>query len=276
MKLLIIGHGFVGKAVDYGFTHPMVDKTIIDPKYGTTIDTLDINDFDATFVCVPTPMNPDGSIDSSILNNVMTVLGSSFRDRHKPIIIKSTATPDILAKYEGIGIVYNPEFLREKTALEDFINPEFHIFGGFPYDTALVEQLYQKYSLCSRCTSYHMSFAEASLVKYAINSFLAVKVTFFNQLYDTAISNNINFNKVINAVGADSRIGDSHMRVPGFDGKRGFGGACFPKDTAALVAFTDKMSLVTKSIEINNTYRSSYALDDREKEQNIFFNKESK
>ena len=65
------------------------------------------------------------------------------------------------------------------------------------------------------------------------------------------------------------------MRVPGFDGKRGFGGACFPKDTAALVSFTDKMTLVNRAIQINNNYRKQYELDDREKEQNIFFNKES-
>ncbi len=276
MKLLIVGHGFVGKAVDYGFTHPEVEKTIIDPKYGNSIKDIDIEDYDATFVCVPTPMNADGSIDSSILDSVMNTLNGSYRDRRKPVIVKSTVTPDIISKHGGMGVVYNPEFLREKTALEDFVSPEFHVFGGFSYDTALVEQLYEKYSLCKRCPSYHMSFAEASLVKYAINSFLATKITFFNQLYDTAVDNGINFNKVINAITADSRIGSSHMRVPGFDGKRGFGGACFPKDTAALVSFTDKMTLVEKAIAINNDYRSDYELDKREQEQNIFFSTSKK
>jgi UDP-glucose 6-dehydrogenase len=66
------------------------------------------------------------------------------------------------------------------------------------------------------------------------------------------------------------------MRVPGFDGKRGFGGACFPKDTAALVSFTDKMTLVEKAIAINNDYRSDYELDKREQEQNIFFSPSKK
>jgi UDPglucose 6-dehydrogenase len=276
MKLLIVGHGFVGKAVSYGFTHPEVEKTIIDPKYGNSINDIDIEDYDATFVCVPTPMNADGSIDSSILDSVMNTLNGSYRDRKKPVIVKSTVTPDIISKHGGMGVVYNPEFLREKTALEDFVNPEFHVFGGFSYDTMLVEQLYEKYSLCKRCPAYHMSFAEASLVKYAINSFLATKITFFNQLYDTAVDNGINFNKVINAISADSRIGLSHMRVPGFDGKRGFGGACFPKDTAALVAFTNKMTLVERAIAINNEYRSDYELDAREQEQHIFFSASKK
>jgi len=273
MRLLIIGHGFVGKAVDYGFTHPDVERTIVDPKYGSNITDVSINDYDAIFVCVPTPMNTDGSIDSSILDNILNTLNSSHRARYKPIIIKSTITPDIILKHSGPGVVYNPEFLREKTALEDFVSPEFHVFGGFSYDTILVEQLYENYSLCKRCPAYHMSFKEASLVKYTINSFLATKVTFFNQLYDVALENNINFNKVINAVSADSRIGTSHMRVPGFDYKRGFGGACFPKDTAALVAFTNKMTLLEAVVEINNAYRSNYDPDEREKQQNISFAK---
>jgi len=275
MRLLIIGHGFVGKAVDYGFTHPAVEKTIIDPKYGNSIEDISINDFDATFVCVPTPMSADSSIDASILDSIMGVINSSYRDRHKPVIIKSTITPDIIEKYCSSGIVYNPEFLREKTALEDFVNPEFHVFGGSHYDTYVVEELYSMYSMCKRCPTYHMGFKEASLVKYTINSFLATKITFFNQLYDVACSENINFNTVVNAVSADSRIGNSHMRVPGFDGKRGFGGSCFPKDTNAFVSYTDKMTLLEKVISINNVYRSNYALDNREKEQNIFFSKES-
>jgi UDPglucose 6-dehydrogenase len=273
MKLLIVGHGFVGKAVDYGFTHPDVEKTIIDPKYNNSITDVIISEYDATFVCVPTPMKADGSIDSSILDTVMDQINSQYRPRTAKIIIKSTVTPDIIKQHASDGVVYNPEFLREKTALEDFVSPEFHVFGGLNWDTIVVEELYSKYSLCKRCPTYHLSFEEASLVKYAINSFLATKITFFNQLYDTAVDNGINFNKVINAVSADSRIGLSHMRVPGFDGKRGFGGACFPKDTAALVAFTNKMTLVERAVEINNEYRSNYMLDEREQEQNISFAK---
>jgi nucleotide sugar dehydrogenase len=273
MKIAIIGHGFVGRAVDYGFTHPQVEKTIVDPKYGTSINDITINDYDATFICVPTPMSQDGSINSTTLDSVLSFINSSYRARHKLIIIKSTVTPDIIEKHSGSGIVYNPEFLREKTALEDFVNPEFHIFGGNSFDTQLAEQFYNTYSLCKRCPVYHMGVKEASLVKYAINSFLATKVTFFNQLYDAAVDNNINFNQVINAVSADSRIGNSHMRVPGFDNKRGFGGACFPKDIAALLNYTDKMSLLEKVIDTNNAYRSAYIKDERELAQNINYEK---
>lgn len=273
MKLLIIGHGFVGKAVDYGFSNSDVVKTIIDPKYGNSIDDVVISDYDATFVCVPTPMKSDGSIDSTILDTVMEQINSQSRSRIHRIIIKSTVTPDIINKHAHDGIVYNPEFLREKTALEDFVNPDFHVFGGLNWDTIAVEELYRKYSSCRICPTFHVSYKEASLIKYAINSFLALKVIFFNQLFDVAQESGASFNKIIKALDEEPRIGNSHMRVPGFDSKRGFGGACFPKDTAALIAFTDKMTLLEKAVSINNEYRSEYALDEREQEQNISFAK---
>lgn len=271
LRILIIGHGFVGKAVDYGFSNPHVVKTIIDPKHGTSVKDVKLSDYDATFVCVPTPMKTDGSIDSSILDSVMEEINSQYRHKTHKIIIKSTVTPDIIKKHGDHGVVYNPEFLREKTALEDFINPDFHVFGGFNWDTIAVEDIYRQYSACRICKTFHVSYEEASLIKYAINSFLSVKVTFFNQLYDLAQDTGANFNNIIKALDSEPRIGNTHMRVPGFDGKRGFGGACFPKDTAALTAFTDKMTLLEKAIAINNSYRSDYNLDAREQEQNISF-----
>ena len=266
MKLGIIGHGFVGKAVEYGFSHPQVTIQIIDPKYGTSID--DLSECDVTFVCVPTPMSADGSIDSSILEDVMKQLTPWHAGL---IVIKSTITPDLADRFGRSGVVYNPEFLREKSATNDFVNPDIHVFGGNPDDVDLLEAIYREYSLCRPCPVFKMTAKEASFVKYAINNFLALKVTFFNQLYDAAVADNANISAIVNAVGADPRIGYSHVRVPGFDGKRGFGGSCFPKDTAALVNFTDKMSLMVKAIEINNKYRSQYETDEREKQQNITY-----
>lgn len=269
MKLLIIGHGFVGKAVDYGFTNPKVEKTIIDPKYGTSIKDVDILEHDLTFVCVPTPMRDDGEIDTSILEEVLEHFNQGFRCSHQLLVIKSTVTPNIIAKYAGSGIVYNPEFLREKTANDDFINPDFHVFGGNHYDTRRLESFYNDFSLCKICPAYHVNAQEASFIKYGINSFLATKVTFFNQLYDALKDTDADFNIVTKAMECDPRLGKSHNRVPGFDGKRGFGGACFPKDTSAFVHYTDKMSLLETVIDINNNYRKDYVKDSRELEQNI-------
>lgn len=266
MKIAIVGHGFVGKAVDYGFTSVHIQKKIIDPNYGTSVEELLDWKPDFTFVCVPTPMGEDGDINTTILDKVMETLDWVTGI----VVIKSTVTPSVIDKYH---VVYNPEFLTEKSACEQFVNPEFHIIGGAPVECSALEKLYEDYSLCTPCPVYKMTKAEASFVKYAINSFLATKVTFFNQLYDACSSYGANFNKVIKAVGADKRISISHTKVPGFDGKQGYGGACFPKDTLAFSKFDSNLSLLEKAIEINNDYRTRYELDDREKEQNIRFDK---
>jgi UDP-glucose 6-dehydrogenase len=79
----------------------------------------------------------------------------------------------------------------------------------------------------------------------------------------------VNFSTIINAVGSDKRIGHSHTRVPGFDGKQGYGGACFPKDTAAFTNYSNKLTLIEKAITINNQYRSQYEKDEREIAQNV-------
>ena len=271
-KVAIIGHGFVGKAVDYGFSNPKVEKRIFDPKYNTTSKDLQkLTEWgpNITFICVPTPMGDNGDIDTSILDSVM----DDIRDLKSLVVIKSTITPAVIDKYRSNNIVYNPEFLTEKSACEQFVNPDFHIFGGTEEACAKLDDYYENYSLCTPCMTYYLNKAEASFVKYAINSFLATKVTFFNQLYDACNDyGQVNFNKIIKAVGADDRVSISHTKVPGFDGKQGYGGACFPKDTFAFSQFSDKLTLLKKAIEINNDYRSQYERDDREKEQNIQFN----
>lgn len=263
MKLLIVGHGFVGKAVDYGFSHPQVEKTIVDPKYDTDLDTVDLLEYDCVFVCVPTPMGDSGTVDASIVNDVVGQLADC-----KLVVVKSTVTPDIVKDW-GTNVVYNPEFLTEKSANEQFIAPQFHIIGGRSVEAHYLAMLYDKYSLCNPCPVLYMTAEEASFVKYTINSFLAMKVTFFNQLYDAIGETEANFATIIKAVGMDERIGSSHTRVPGFDGKQGYGGACFPKDTSALTKYSDKFTMLEKAIEINNEYRQRYSLDAREKEQKI-------
>ena len=120
-KISIIGYGFVGKATDYGFSKN-VEKLLIDPLLGTSIEEIEAFKPDLIFICLPTPMNDDGTQDSSLIIKTLSEL-----DHYKltcPIVIKSTVLPDILEKSKEIlrNIVYNPEFLREKHAEDDFIN----------------------------------------------------------------------------------------------------------------------------------------------------------
>lgn len=274
-KIGIVGYGFVGKAVSYGFTNRDVQQYIIDPKLGTTINDLP-EDCEVVFVCVPTPMGANGRIDSSILEDVYTDLRDYVSDT-TIIVIKSTITPDVISNFAQRNVVYNPEFLAEKNALYDFVNPQFHVFGGNGLDNEYIEFVYKKYSLCNPCPTFHVSHVDASFIKYGINTFLATKVTFFNQLYDCVNSHpDANFASIVAAIGSDQRIGQSHTKVPGFDGKRGFGGACFPKDCAALVTYDNSLTLIQESIRINNQYRSLYELDEREKAQNVHYEQTQK
>jgi UDPglucose 6-dehydrogenase len=272
MKIAVIGHGFVGKAVSYAFTIPSNTVQVIDPIYNSHISELD-EDTHFAFVCVPTPMGPNGAIDSDI---VMTCVNEVVeRAPHAIIVLKSTVTPEIINdlssdEVAGARLVYNPEFLTERSAQEQFINPPFHILGGRAESAHKVEKLYTYHSLCKPAPVHFMNSAEASFVKYGINTFLATKVTYFNQLFDAMLqTDHVRPNVVINAIGLDSRIGHSHTTVPGYDGRRGYGGACFPKDTTALLNDYPNMTVLEEAIETNKDYRAQYELDFREKEQNV-------
>jgi UDPglucose 6-dehydrogenase len=275
-KIAIIGYGFVGKAVEVGFRNPANDIMIIDPYKGySSLDDMEHYNPDYTFVCVPTPMGKDGNIDATIIKEVVGRLQNMACGI---VVIKSTVTPDLaeeLCKYKRF--VYNPEFLTERNAMNDFLSPQFHILGGRPEFTKKVKNLYQYNSNCNPAPFYYMSAVEASLVKYGINTFLAMKVVWFNQWKDLTDSLGARYNVVSNAIGSDPRIGHSHTKVPGFDGKKGYGGSCFPKDTNAIWNFgqdewaRDTLSVLREVIIANNRYRSEYELDDREKEQNVKF-----
>ena len=268
LKITIIGHGFVGKAIDYAFQYN-VQKQIIDPKIGVNLSDVTLNS-DVTFVCVPTPMHENGQCDISIISEVIKQIKQR---RSGLIVIKSTVPPDKIENlFRGTAIsrmVYNPEFLTERNANEDILNPSMHIFGGDNNATERLEKIYDDYSICKPCQVFHVSATDASFIKYGINTFLATKLIWFNELYDTVNDFGGNFGKIANAVGSDPRIGHSHTRVPGFDNRRGFGGACFPKDVSAFVNFTDHMPILEYVMNKNNNYRLAYEKNDREVEQNV-------
>ena len=275
MKIGIVGYGFVGKAVDYGFKRN-IEKIIIDPKLDTSISNLKSHNPEFIFICVPTPMNLDGDQDSSIIEKVLAEINKDYSE--SVVIVKSTVLPSIIEKLSKSHkhFVYNPEFLREKTANEDFVNASSLILGGESDDLKRVAELYNNHSDCKIVEVHETDVISASLVKYSINTFLASKVIFFNQLYDIykALTPDIKWDEFITMINSDKRIGESHMDVPGHDGRLGFGGACFPKDTTALLSLSkdiDKeFSLLKEVIRINNNIRMQYnELDEREKEQGV-------
>ncbi len=277
-KLAIIGYGFVGKATDYGFSKN-IEKLLIDPILNTKIDEVSAFNPDLIFLCLPTPMLDDGNQDSSLITESLNKL-SEFQI-NVPVVIKSTVLPNVLEKSASLykRLVYNPEFLREKNAQEDFINSPMIILGGNREDIDIVKDFYKYNSICKTKNFIEMDVMTASLIKYTINSFLATKVTFFNELKDIfdSVKGDISWEKFIQILSIDARMGDSHMMVPGHDGRYGFGGACFTKDTAALINFSRSIKkdfkLLESAVKINNQIRSLYKdLDEREKDQNVNYN----
>ena len=277
LKLGIIGHGFVGKATDWGF-NKRVSKFIVDPLLNTSV--ADLAEFrpEIVFICVPTPMDDDGSQDSSIINNVVQELAEFCPEAIK--VVKSTVLPSVLDQLQKLdaNLIYNPEFLREKHANLDFVNSDMIIFGGDRNTSTKVSNAYLGHSRCITKEHIFTDLKTASLIKYAINTFLASKVIFFNELHSLYEKLDVrdSWESVGNIISRDKRIGGSHMNVPGHDGRKGFGGACFPKDSLALVKYAKSLGVdlnsLISTVKINNKIRSTYeVLDTRESEQNVSF-----
>ncbi len=275
MKIGIIGFGFVGKALRNGLKDD-VDCIEIDPKLGTNIDDLIKHKPEIVFICLPTPMNDDGTQNIHIVNNVINEINKF--DSNLLIVLKSTILPKYVKDISKINsnLVINPEFLRENFADEDFINSNIIVFGGDKNNCNKLSYFYKNHTNCI-CKEHTITDGEsASLIKYTINSFLALKVIFFNEIksvFDNLNSQN-DWSNFIQALSNDKRIGNSHMNVPGPDGRYGFGGPCFPKDVSALIEYSkeigSELSLLNKANTINNNIRAEYNdLSLREKEQNI-------
>ena len=277
MKVAIIGLGFVGSSLLNGLRDSVKVKEI-DPKLGTNISEL--KDFlpEIIFICVPTPMSEDKTQDISIIESVIDEINDL--KIHSLVVLKSTLLPNYVKDLEKkvSRFIYNPEFLREKHADEDFINSELIVFGGNQSEAKYLSGFYQDHTKCVCKDHIFTDLITASFIKYTINAFLSVKVIFFNELkelFDTSGADEDwkNFTKYLSI---DKRIGESHMQVPGHDGRLGFGGACLPKDSDALVKYANQiekqLNLLNNAIKLNNEIRSSYNKEtDRELEQNIKF-----
>jgi UDPglucose 6-dehydrogenase len=180
-----------------------------------------------------------------------------------PVLIKCTVRPDylnrLLVNYPRHKICYSPEFLRAATANQDFADQTYMVLGGEDPD-GMWEELF-KSNLKNLNKVVQCTLTEASMVKYTANCFLAVKLTFFNQIYDMCQANGADYNTIIDILKLDERMGTSHMQVPGSDGVRGFGGACFPKDANAFVHYTDRLTvshtLVESAIKYNKKIRKT-------------------
>ena len=241
MKLTLIGFGFVGKAV-HNLLQEHYDVKVVDPQYNKNTIT---DDSDGYIVCVPTPMYKDGSQDLSYVENTFE------KASNKPVyILKSTVIPgttdSLCKKYPNFKIIFSPEFLTERTAKLDMLTQSRIILGGEFTLTEKVKDLFNQRFKIKNIIQTDSKTAE--LTKYMNNTFFATKVSIMNEFKLICDKIGANWEDALRGFISDGRIGDSHLNVPGHDGKLGFGGTCFPKDVNALLSFSKKYDIELNTI----------------------------
>lgn len=257
----IIGQGFVGSAVYHKFKdyYDVLTYDLDHTKCNSTFDDLAIK-CDTVFVCLPTPMNEDGSCNIYIVEDILMKL--NIIDKHN-VVIKSTIPPGTTKmfneKFTNLSIVFNPEFLTERNAIKDYENQKRIILGGPKQTTTILKQMFSKVFPDAYIVKTDSTYAE--MVKYLINTFLSVKVSFANEMYELCNELNVDYDKIVEYAIYDERLGHSHWSVPGPDGDFGFGGHCFPKDLSALIYITEQLNTTNNVLkatkQTNNKVRKN-------------------
>ena len=261
-KIAIIGTGYVGLSSAVGFAHlghdvvgidideskvekltsgkspifeknieKFLSKSLKKKKIVFSTDYKKISNFKFVFLCLPTPQLDDGSADTSYILEASKLLSKHLKDS-ATLVIKSTVPVNTWKKVKevlnrsDISIVSNPEFLREGTALDDFFKPDRIVVGS--EDSKKANEVAKLYK-AKNAKVVFTDNTSAEIIKYASNSFLAIKLSFVNEIAAYAESTDANALEVLHAMGLDKRIGKEFLK-PG----PGWGGMCFPKDVSAL------------------------------------------
>jgi UDPglucose 6-dehydrogenase len=255
MKVGIIGKGFVGSAVQFGFspnTGCDAEVRVYDKDPNKSLNTLQevVNKSDFIFLSVPTPSNEDGSINLDIVDEALSDINEVSK-KDNVILLRSTMVPGstnmFQEKYPKLNLVFNPEFLTERSANFDFINQSRYILGGEKLNVEKVAKLY-KWRFGESIYIIKTNSQTAELIKYMNNCFFATKVSFMNEMKLVADKSNVDWNLAVEGFIRDGRIGHSHLDVPGHDGRMGFGGSCFPKDIQAMINLGESLGLKLETL----------------------------
>lgn len=246
MKIGIAGYGFVGKAHE-GALKDYHDLIIYDPALG---HYGDLRHADAIIVCVSTPQGSHGGCH---MDNVYCIIEDN---PNVPILIKSTISIegwDMLKHvFPFTSITFSPEFLRAASALEDFQNTDTILLGGG--NTGFWADIF--ITAMGKINVNIANPKELIVTKYARNSFLALKVAYFNQINDLCKDAGVDYEQVRMYTTLDNRIGESHTTITD---ERGFGGHCFPKDTSAFIVsgkkYGEHLSILEEAIKYNHRVR---------------------
>jgi nucleotide sugar dehydrogenase len=259
MKIGVIGQGFVGNAVYQKFKdyYTVLTYDLDETKCNAT--EQQVFDCEVVFVCLPTPMKKDGGCSTFIIDPVLAAINANSKT--DVVVIKSTVIPGTVENwnktYGNIQVVHNPEFLTERNAVQEFNNQTRVILGGPRPATTKLKQIYSK--VFPKAHVIKTDSTHAEMIKYLTNTFLSVKVSFANEIYQVCEKLKIDYDKVVEYATMDERLGESHWSVPGHDNDFGFGGHCFPKDLAAIINLTDNLGTVNNVLkatkDTNDTVR---------------------
>ena len=245
-KVGVIGNGFVGEAISFAFSS-VSDLYVYDTNPLKSINDLEtVHTCDFVFICVPTPMFEDGSQDLSYVERAFEMATD------KPVyILKSTVLPgttnQLSKKYSNFKIIFSPEFLTERTSKLDMLTQSRIILGGEFTKTEKVKNLFNERFKIKNIIQTDSITAE--LIKYMNNTFFATKVSIMNEFKLLSDEVGANWEDALKGFVSDGRIADSHLNVPGHDGKLGYGGTCFPKDVNALLFFSEKHDIELNTIK---------------------------
>lgn len=249
MTIGILGNGFVGNAIANGFSL-FCDVRIYDKDPLRSINTLEdtVINSEYVFICVPTPMKVGdrGKVDTSIIEDVLQeVQKIKIGNRDRIYVIKSSVPPGSVEKfieqYPDLNIVFNPEFLTERSANLDFINATRIVIGGDKEHTDKLEEVYRKRFPYKKIITTDVTTAQ--FIKYMANCFFSVKISYMNEMLQVSKELGVDWDVAKEGFLSDGRVGNSHHSVPGYDGELGFGGKCFPKDINAFINIAKELDV---------------------------------
>lgn len=267
----IIGRGFVGSAIESFLcerlnecsvaTYDITDDCDIETGYRWVVQESDI-----IYLCLPTPEADDGSCDTGIVEKACTLLNheATLQNKMPIVLIKSTlaaGTTDQLQQDDLTGssliLVPNPEFLTERTARSDFAGSSKHLIGIKDHLNNPIRDVLTSYHahLWPNSLCVFTEPIEAELVKQLTNTYFCMKVIFANHIYQLCQSLNIDYSDFMcSALMADPRLGQLHWKVPGPDGKLGFGGNCFSKDLSGMISLFEELNVPCDILKMVREY----------------------
>ena len=238
----------------------------------TTSTEEGVDKSDVIFIAVPTPPQPDGSVDLSYIEKVAREIAAVLKPGQYRVIVDKSTVPvktgekvaDTIRRYNNGGaefdVVSNPEFLREGCAVPDLMKPDRIVIGGnSERAVAMMQKIYEPFMAPVLVTDIN----SAELIKHAANSFLALKISYINAVARICEASGADVEKVADGIGMDKRIGRNFLNAG-----IGYGGSCFPKDIAAFIAISEELGVpftLLKEVEkINRSQRDRFLAKIRE------------